>query len=84
MLLVGDDAAIEQLDVAIHARGQREIVGDRRHGLTVLVDQFAQDLEYLLAGMRIERPGRLDRARMVNSGSRKWNWNTKPSWVRRV
>jgi len=26
MLFVGDDAAIEQLDVAIHARGQCEIV----------------------------------------------------------
>ena len=54
-----DDGAVEQLDLAVHALGQREIVGDRHHGLAVLVDQFAQHLEHLLAGVRIERAGRL-------------------------
>ena len=30
------------------------------------------------------RIGSMTLSRMVNSGSRKWNWNTKPSWVSRV
>ena len=42
MLLVRDDAAIEQLDVAVHALSQCEVVGDRHHGLAVLLEQFAQ------------------------------------------
>ena len=52
---------------------RREIVGDRHHGLAVLVDQFAQHLEHLLAGLGIERAGRLvgeDDRRLVGERAR--------------
>jgi hypothetical protein len=58
-MFVGNDLTVEQLDVAVHACGQGEIVGDRHHGLAVLVDQLAQNLKHLLAGLGIERTCRL-------------------------
>ena len=55
---VGRDLAVSQMNPAVHALGQAEIVGDGDHGLAA-IDDLAQHLEHLLAGLGVERAGRL-------------------------
>jgi hypothetical protein len=54
MVLVAGNVSIEQLDMAVHALGQAEIVSDSHDGLAVIVNQIPEDFEYLFARLRIQ------------------------------
>ena len=60
--VVRQNSAVGKLDLPA------EIMGDRHDGLALLIDQVAQDLEYLFARFGIEGAGRLvgqDEGRIV-------------------
>ena len=53
VLFVANDPTVEKFDVTVHARGETEIVRHRNHGLAVLLDNIAQNLENLLTGRNL-------------------------------
>src|SRR3546814_14448797 len=57
---IGNDAAVADLDDALGAGGDRGVVGDDDDRLALGM-QLAQQPQHLLAGLLIERPGRLVR-----------------------
>jgi hypothetical protein len=80
--VVPDDSAIHQLDLAIHARGEPEVVGDRHYSFAVLVDQLTQYGKHLLAGFGIERTGWFvgkDDGRLVGERTRHCDALTLPA-----
>jgi hypothetical protein len=54
-LLIRGNGAVGEANLSVHAGGEPKIVRDGDHGLAILVDEVAQDLEHLLAGSLVER-----------------------------